>query len=60
MWIESKKGELLNLEKVHCIKIEPLFHNVFYYFSEKESYAETFASLKDAQQRMEDLKKLLK
>ena len=60
MWIELNDGKLLNLEKVHCIEIELLFHNVFYYFSEKERCAETFASLKDAQQRMEDLKKLLK
>lgn len=57
-WLELNSGNLVNLEKVRCIIIQR--QKVTYWFSEDDSCVEIFNSSRDAQHRMEELKKLLK
>lgn len=58
MWIETNRGDLVNLEKVRCIIIKG--QKITYWFSEDDSCVEIFDFSRDAQHRMENLKKLLK
>lgn len=58
MWIELNNGKLVNIEKVTCIEIEEGV--IVYRFSVDGCVVESFKSSRDAQHRMEDLKKLLK
>ncbi len=57
-WFELNNGNLVDLEKVYCIEIDARV--IVYRFTEAESCAELFELPSKAQQRMEELKKLLK
>lgn len=57
-WFELNNGNLVDLEKVCCIEIDARV--IVYRFTEAESCAELFELPSKAQQRMEELKKLLK